>query len=130
MSHPYMGAQLPTVPQHLCVYHWLKEQTERTPNALAFAAPGRPPLLYGPLRHYLDDGIKRLWAMGVDRHDRIALVLPNGPEMALAFLAVSAVATCVPLNPAYRADEFDFYLTHLPAKALMIQVDLDSSARD
>jgi amino acid adenylation domain-containing protein len=126
----YMGAQLPNVPPRLCIYHLLKEQAERTPDALAFAAPGRPPLLYGRLRHYLDDGVERLWAMGVDRHDCIALVLPNGPEMALAFLTVSAVAICVPLNPAYRADEFDFYLTHLPVKALLIQADMASPARD
>ena len=50
--------------------------------------------------------------------------------MALAFLTVSTAATCIPLNPAYRADEFDFYLTNLPAKALMIQADMDSPARD
>ena len=50
---------------------------------------------------------------GIGRGDRVAIVLPNGPEMATAFLAVAAGATTAPLNPAYRADEFEFYLTDL-----------------
>ena len=45
-------------------------------------------------------------ARGIGRGDRVAIVLPNGPEMAVAFLAVASCATCAPLNPAYRADEF------------------------
>ena len=40
-------------------------------------------------------------------------MLPNGPEMAAAFVAIAAGATTAPLNPAYRAEEFEFYLTDL-----------------
>jgi amino acid adenylation domain-containing protein len=67
--------------------------------------------------------------MGLSRHDRIALGLPNGPEMAVAFLAVAAGATCAPLNPAYGANDFDFLLTALKAKALIVQSGMDSPAR-
>jgi acyl-CoA synthetase (AMP-forming)/AMP-acid ligase II/acyl carrier protein len=67
--------------------------------------------------------------MGVGRNDRVAIVLPNGPEMAVAFLAVTAGATSAPLNPAYGAKEFDFYLSDLNAKALIIQSEVDSPAR-
>ena len=63
------------------------------------------------------------------RNDRVALVLPNGPEMAVAFLAVAAGATCAPLNPAYSANEFDLYLADLHAQALIVQADMDSPAR-
>ena len=48
--------------------------------------------------------------------------------MAVAFLGVAASATCAPLNPAYRADEFDFYLSDLNAKALLVSAGLDSPA--
>ena len=41
----------------------------------------------------------QLNARGVGRGDRVAIVLPNGPEMATAFLAVAATATTAPLNP-------------------------------
>jgi oxalate---CoA ligase len=56
-------------------------------------------------------------------------VLPNGPEMATAFLAVSSFAACAPLNPAYQAAEFRFYLQDLGARALMLLADDDSPAR-
>ena len=67
--------------------------------------------------------------MEVGRHDRVALVLPSGPEMAVAFLAVASGATCAPLNPAYSANEFDFYLTDIHAKALIVQAGIDTPAR-
>src|SRR5262249_3264623 len=50
-------------------------------------------------------------------------------EMAVAFLAIAAGATSAPLNPAYQANEFDFYLSDLHAKALLIQAGIDSPAR-
>ena len=40
-------------------------------------------------------------------------VLPNGPEMASSFIAVASGTSSAPLNPAYRADEFEFYLDDL-----------------
>ena len=60
--------------------------------------------------------------------DRVAIVLDNGPEMAAAFLCVAAGATAAPLNPAYRADEFEFYLSDLNAKILVIERDKASPA--
>ena len=60
--------------------------------------------------------------MGLGRHDRIAIVLPQGPEMAVVFVAVAACATAAPLNPAYRTSEFEFYLADLHAKALIDSV--------
>ena len=57
------------------------------------------------------------------------MVLPNGPEMAVSFLAVSCGATCAPLNPAYRAEEFEFYLSDLNAKAVLLPAGSDSPAR-
>jgi amino acid adenylation domain-containing protein len=66
--------------------------------------------------------------MGAGRNDRVATIVPNGPEMAVAFIAVAAGATSAPLNPAYRENEFDFYLSDLNPKALMIQSGIDSPA--
>jgi amino acid adenylation domain-containing protein len=48
--------------------------------------------------------------------------------MAVAFLSVAAGAICAPLNPAYRVNEFEFYLSDLRAKALIIQSKVDSAA--
>jgi acyl-CoA synthetase (AMP-forming)/AMP-acid ligase II len=66
--------------------------------------------------------------MGIGRNDRVAMVLPNGPEMAASFIAIACGATTAPLNPAYRAEEFEFYLSDLNAKALVILKGMESPA--
>ncbi len=66
--------------------------------------------------------------MEVGRDDRVAIVLPNSPEMAVFFLAVAAGATSAPLNPAYLASDFDFYISDLKAKALIVLAGMNSPA--
>ncbi len=90
-------------------------------GATAITAPGRPPLSYAALRRLLSQTAQALNAAGVGRNDRVALVLPNGPEMATGFLACACAATSAPLNPAYRVDEFEFYLDDLQCKALIVE---------
>jgi acyl-CoA synthetase (AMP-forming)/AMP-acid ligase II/thioesterase domain-containing protein/acyl carrier protein len=102
---------------------------EGTPDAVALLAPDRSPLSYASLLRQVEQAAQALNRFGIGRNDRVAVVLPNGPEMAAAFLGVSAVATCAPLNPAYRAGEFEFYLTDLRAKALIALAGADSPAR-
>ena len=88
----------------------------------AILAPDRPPLSFGALRELADATVATLAGLGIGRNDRVGIVLPNGPEMATAFVAIACGATTAPLNPAYRADELDFYLTDLGAKALVVPV--------
>lgn len=87
---------------------------------VALGAPGRPGLTFKGLRDLTQRTIDRLNALGIGRNDRVAIVLPNGPEMASAFVAIGAGATTAPLNPAYRAEEFEFYLNDLNARALLL----------
>ena len=94
-------------------------QAMQRPHAIAIMAPGRPPLTYERLKHAVDFIQRYLIKHGISRNDRVAIVLPNSPEMAVAFLGVSSIATSAPLNPAYQATEFEFYLSDLQAKALI-----------
>ncbi len=98
-------------------------------SAPAVGAPGRAFLDRAGLRRQVDELCGALRAMGVGKADRVAMVLPNGPEMAVAFLGVATCAVAAPLNPAYRAEEFDFYLSDLEARVLLIEEGLDSPAR-
>ena len=60
----------------------------------------------------------RLATLGVGRGSRVALVLPDGPDFLQLLLAVDALgATAAPLNPAYKRDEYAFYLDDLAARA-------------
>ncbi len=90
-------------------------------DAIAIAAPGRPALDYRGLRALVAETTAALNAAGIGRNDRVAIVLPNGPVMATCFLACASAAASAPLNPAYRADEFEFYLDDLQAKALIVE---------
>ena len=92
----------------------------------AIAAPDRQPLSYNLLRAQVDYTVSRLNDLGVGRNDPVAIVLPNGPEMASAFICIGAAATTAPLNPAYRGEEFDFYLEDLQPKLLVVEDSTDS----
>jgi acyl-CoA synthetase (AMP-forming)/AMP-acid ligase II len=97
-------------------------------EAPAIGAPERAALTFGGLRRLMRATVESLNALGIGRGDRVAIVLPNGPEMATAFLSIAGAATTAPLNPAYRAEEFEFYLTDLHAKALVIDAVGNSAA--
>ncbi|MEM8554753.1 MAG: acyl--CoA ligase [Pseudomonadota bacterium] len=97
-------------------------------GAPALGGLDRPWLTYGGLGVQTEAVRAALHAAGVGRGDRVAIVLPNGPEMAAAFVTVAQLATTAPLNPAYRVDEFDFYLTDLRAKAIILADGYDGPA--
>lgn len=102
--------------------------TTRRSDAVALAAPDRAPLSYAGLGDLALSCRQSLAEVGLGRGDRVAIVLPNGPEMAAAFVAIAATATTCPLNPAYRTEEFAFYLDDLGAKALVLAAGSDSPA--
>jgi acyl-CoA synthetase (AMP-forming)/AMP-acid ligase II len=95
----------------------------------AIGAPDRRFMSRAELVALVDKVGGALRSAGVGVQDAVAIVMPNGPEMATTFLSVACWATAAPLNPAYREDEFDFYLGDLDAKALIIQAGPDSPAR-
>ena len=104
-------------------------------DAIAIATPpseanGRSAMTYGRLKKLIVDVQADLAALGVGRNDRVAIVLPNGPEMAASFIAIGCSATTAPLNPAYGREEFAFYLDDLKAKALVLLADDDSPAAE
>ena len=101
----------------------------QAPDSTAMTSPGGVPLAYGALNQLIVQTTAALNAMGIGRGDRVGIVLPNCPEMACAFVAVASACTAAPLNMAYRADEFEFYLSDLKAKALIVAVGSETPAR-
>lgn len=97
----------------------VQAQVERRPEAPAILAPGRDALTYRLLERQLQYIVSRLSDMGIGRDDRVAVVLPNGPEMATAFLGIACTAVCAPLNPSYQAAEYKFFLSDLATRVLV-----------
>jgi acyl-CoA synthetase (AMP-forming)/AMP-acid ligase II/acyl carrier protein len=113
----------------LCLPLVLEHQAKRIPEAPAIFAAGRAPLTYERLYQHVDRMGRMLRALGIERRDRVAVVLPNGPEMAVAVLTVVAIAACVPMNPAYTTEEVEKYFADLQPRALIAQSGVDSAAR-
>jgi len=128
MSDLHSSNQFGWAPESACLASLLNRTAPGSPKATCIAAPGRDPLSYEGLVRQVHEAVRRLNELGVGRNDRVAIVLPNGPEMAVAFLAVASCATAAPLNPNYRPQEFEFYLTDLRAKALVVLPGSNSPA--
>src|SRR5688572_29458599 len=114
----------------MSILNILEEGDRRAPNAIALYAPGRSPITYSALHAHVVRTAPALRQRGLQRDDIIAIVLPNGPETASPFLSLSAAGLCAPLNPAYQADELEFYLSDLPARALIVAGLPESPARE
>ena len=112
------------------VYDQFVAQAERTPNVAAVNASGRLPLRYARLLSQLETVRASLNQFGLGRNDRIVIVLDNGPEMAVAFMAIASCVTAVPLNPAYRSDEFKFYVSRIDAKALIVNAEDQTGVKE
>ena len=110
-------------------YTTLSEMLDaQNPAAIALTAPGGVPLRYEALTALVRRTLAQLNAWGLGRGDRVALVLPNCPELATAFVAVASACSAAPLNMAYTEKDFDFYLGDLNAKALIVAEGSSSSA--
>ncbi len=96
----------------------------------AVGAPGRPWLDGAGLRDVVDEVGGALNALGIGRGDRVGIVLPNGPEAATSFVAVAAACTAAPLNPWYKGEEFEFYLSDLKPKAVIARAGEASPVRE
>lgn len=111
------------------LFQRLAQRAAMTPDAVAVEATGYQPLSYRNLHNHLQSVVDTLNGIGIGRGDRVAIVLPAGPEMATACLGILAGATAAPLNPEYRAAEFEYRLSSLGAKLLIVRAGLESHAK-
>ena len=84
---------------------------------------------YDALRSQVAAMADSLAAAGIAPGDRVAMALPNGLPAIVSFLAASIAGTAAPLNPAYRQEEFAFYLEDTNAKVLIVPPDSGEAAR-
>jgi acyl-CoA synthetase (AMP-forming)/AMP-acid ligase II len=73
----------------------------------------------------------RLHGLGVQRGDRVAIVLDDGPELIELVFALAALgAAAAPLNPAYTATEYEFFLGDLAPRLVLVAAGDAAAARD
>src|SRR4029078_6277903 len=78
---------------------------------------------YGSLRTQVQALAEQLAAAGIEPGDRIGIALPNVLPMIVSCLAASRAGTAAPLNPAYKEEEFRFYLEDTSARVLILPPD-------
>jgi acyl-CoA synthetase (AMP-forming)/AMP-acid ligase II len=111
------------------LYGLLQDHARRFADASAILAPDCAPLSYRRLYRHVDDVGRTLRAKGIGRDDRLAVLMPNGPELAVAIVVVAANAACASINPAYSAEELDRYFADLKPRALIVPAGVDGPAR-
>ena len=64
--------------------------------------------------------VKVLGEQGIRREDRVAIVLPDGARLCLAFLSVSCHGIAAPLNPAASLQNLLSWLEELQPRAILV----------
>ncbi|MCS6844171.1 MAG: long-chain fatty acid--CoA ligase [Caldilineales bacterium] len=114
----------PNVPHHLeypriPTYRLLDDSASRTPDAPCARFFNRQ-FTYRQIRDASDRFAAGLQRLGVQRGDRVALLLPNSPQFIVCYYGIlKAGAVVVPLNPLYTERELTFHLTDSNAETLV-----------
>jgi len=95
---------------------------------IAISSPGRTPLTYAALAAQVEQTRCALARAGVRPGDAVATIFPNGPEALAATIGIASCAAVAPLNPAYTAEEIDFYLADLSTRAVVLHRDAGAPA--
>ncbi|MYD42778.1 MAG: AMP-binding protein [Gammaproteobacteria bacterium] len=98
------------------------------PNATAIRDVHGNGTTYAQMCRLAQDCGDSLVRVGVGATDRVAIVMPNGPLMAMSFVCCAPWCAVAPLNPAYTADEFEFYLGDLAAKVMLVEANVATPA--
>ncbi len=124
-------------------YPWLKNYDEGVPRTLepypqktlievvdesARAKPYRAMFYFKGSSLLYDDFVRQsdalaagLVALGVRKGDRVAMLLPNSPQMVISFYGIwKAGAIAVPINPLYTERELKHALKEVEAAAVIV----------
>lgn len=95
--------------------------TVQTP---AIIVPGKPDTLfisYQQLNDHVSSFQKKLANLGIAPQAAVSIALPNCYEFIVAFLAASRQrAIAAPLNPAYKQEEFEYYINDLSSAVTLV----------
>jgi long-chain acyl-CoA synthetase len=112
MNRPWLKFYDEGVPHTLeypaiTVPEFLRQAAQRFPSQVATVFLGAR-LTYRQLKAQVDRLAGQLHAMGVRKGDRVAMMLPNCPQMVIAYYAtLSLGAIAVPTNPLYVERELE-----------------------
>ena len=131
---PWLKYYDPQVPPHLTypripLYGLLDETAVKYPTGPCTNFFGKR-LTYQQIKELSDHFAASIRRMGIQKGDRVVLLLPNSPQFIIAYYGLlKAGAAIVPLNPLSAERELEFYLTDSEAEvAITIPLFLNKVA--
>ena len=110
------------------LHHYISTHVKQHSNTIAILSDHLE-LSYKTLHEQINCIVRKLRKYNVSKQDRVAVIIPQ-VDMAVACVAVSTGAICVPLNPSYKPDELKSYLKQLKIKALLANFEAHSFLLD
>ena len=107
----------------------IRRLAELQPDHAAVVASGFAPLSYRELQKLIDEVRVALRLAGFGRNARIAISMRDGPQAALAIVAVACSAVSIPLNPRQTLTEIETCLSALRLDAMLVVKGANSAAR-
>ena len=106
----------------------IKELTNHPAKAIAIESLNRNALTFQEFRQQIGICKEFFERQAVSSCTRIAVLLPNGPEMLVAIVGVMNVATCAPLNPRLKPRELEFCFADLGIDAVIVSNETPNEA--
>jgi oxalate---CoA ligase len=107
----------------------IRRQAELRPEQPALVCSRSMPLSYRELQNQIDGITRLLRSAGFNRNAQIAIELPNGPEAALAIVAIGCAAVAIPLDLKLAHAEVEQRLAFLRPSAVLVLKGSNSAAR-
>ena len=98
----------------------IRHYADLQPDHPAVVSSAFAPLSYRELQCQIDAARAALRRAGLGRSARVAVAMPNGPQAALAIVAVSCAAVCIPLNPRQTLPEIEKCLAAVRPDAIVL----------
>jgi long-chain acyl-CoA synthetase len=116
---PGMPHTLQPYPEHTLL-EVVSETVQQRPEHTAFIFKGRR-MSYAELEQFSNAFAAALVELGVQKGERVALLIPNSPQAVIAQLgAWKAGAIVCPLNSLYTASELEFALRDVSAQTVVV----------
>ncbi len=91
------------------LYQFLDDSAEKYPERPALIFYGKK-ISYRELKELSDKFARALQEFGIQKGDRIFLLLPNCPQFVIAFYGAMKIgAVPIPFNPLYSAEELKYF---------------------
>ncbi len=129
MNKPWLNSYDRDVPLSLSfpastVHAFLRLAAQKFPERACTVYQDKP-LSYALINQLSDGFAAAIQGLGVNKGDRIAVVLPNIPQFVVAYYGIlKAGAVVVAMNPLYKVDEIQY---HLDVSGATVVIALDES---